>query len=360
MNGLALYSGITGIELGLKIAVSGYRTVCYVEREAYPAAITVKLMEEKVLDEAIVWDDAETFDGTAWRGKVDIISAGFPCQPVSVAGKRKGHKDRRWQWPTVRRIVCEVRPSFVFLENVPGIKPYIPGITADLTEIGYRWTYGFFSAAGCGAPHKRVRWFLLAYASSQRTRLERQNSFDKEGGDADPSKSEILRQGDRATDAEGLNSSGKDVANASSERLEKSQEGEESQSIFPTEYGSVPNSKQTGLEGAECEVMERTREGGYNPDIAGSDWWSVEPDLGRVAHGVPFRVDRLRALGNAVVPIVAATAWRILLARLFEAGMIGAYQANWDEIIGIEIDPEYCKIAKARLKFWTRQQRLNL
>ena len=304
MNGLALYSGIAGLELGLKLAVPGYRTVCYVEREAYPASRLVACMEEKVLDEAVVWDDAETFDGTAWRRKVDIISAGFPCQPVSVAGKRQGHKDKRWQWPTVRRIVREVRPSFVFLENVPGIKPYIPGITADLTEIGYRWTYGFLSAAGCGAPHKRIRWFCLGYTSECGcSRFDRRRSGQKfENGreeipnapDNGCSRSRLARTG-----RNGFEDCGEDVPDTEREQTR----------------GLCESQSQSDIRTSCRRNTERVK-------LQGQNWWAIEPDVGRVAHGVPFRVDRLRALGNAVVPIVAATAWRILLANLFEAGMI--------------------------------------
>ncbi|MBA7687379.1 hypothetical protein ES703_95841 [subsurface metagenome] len=251
-------------------------------------------MDEKVLDEAVVWDDAETFDGTAWRGKVDIISAGFPCQPVSVAGKRKGHKDKRWQWPTVRRIVCEVRPSFVFLENVPGIKPYIPGITAFLTEIGYRWTYGFFSAAGCGASQIRKRWFLLAYFTNNgcsRTRLAR-------------------------TGRNGFENCGQNVVN-SNVGVSNDNQFTQSQGSKSDIGGRVSDSGKSLL---DIFPPGRNEFGKWRLVLAQDP--SLEPEVCRVAVRTPNRVDRLRALGNAVVPVVAAKAWRILLARLFETGMI--------------------------------------
>lgn len=293
MNGLALYSGIAGIELGLKIAVPGYRTVCYVEREAYPAAITVSRMGEKVLDEAVVWDDAETFDGTAWRGKVDIISAGFPCQPVSVAGKRKGHKDKRWQWPTVIRIVNEVRPSFVFLENPPGIFPWVSRITAGLTASGYVGTYGVLSAAGCGAPHLRKRWFALAYTESKRAKSIQQS------GCRDKSEQ-----------------SGETLGNPIGSRQLQSE------GIIKNVRGRIgySNQKTPDAQSVRCSRSGQTWPGRNGFEDCG--WWSVEPGLGRLVHGIPSRMDRIKALGNAVVPIVAAKAWRILLARLFEAGMI--------------------------------------
>src|SRR3990167_8778450 len=93
VNGISLCSGIGGLELGLKIALGdAYRCVCYIEREGYAAATLVARMEDKALDSAPIWDDLATFDGGPWRGKVDIVSGGFPCQPASTAGRRKGKK----------------------------------------------------------------------------------------------------------------------------------------------------------------------------------------------------------------------------------------------------------------------------
>ena len=110
--GLSLCSGAGGLDLGLTIAMPGYRTVGHVERETYAAAILVARMEEAALDPAPVWDDVASFDGRPWRGAVDIVTAGYPCQPFSVAGKRRGADDPRHLWPHVARIIGEVdRPS---------------------------------------------------------------------------------------------------------------------------------------------------------------------------------------------------------------------------------------------------------
>lgn len=106
--GLSLCSGAGGLDLGLTIAMPGYRTVGHVERETYAAAILVARMEEATLDPAPVWDDVASFDGRPWRGAVDIITAGYPCQPFSVAGKRKGADDPRHLWPHVAHIIGEV------------------------------------------------------------------------------------------------------------------------------------------------------------------------------------------------------------------------------------------------------------
>ena len=116
MNGLALCAGVGGLELGLTLAIPGYRTVGYVEREAFSASTLVGRMEEEALGPAPVWDDLSTFDGRPWRGKVDIVTAGFPCQPFSAAGKGLGTEDERWLWPDIERVIREVQPRWVFLE----------------------------------------------------------------------------------------------------------------------------------------------------------------------------------------------------------------------------------------------------
>lgn len=118
LNGLALCAGIGGLELGIKLVYPSYTTVCYVEIEAYNVACLVKRMEEGFLDKAPVWSDVRTFDGKPWRGKVDIVAAGFPCQPFSLAGKLKRESDDRHLWPDIARIIRECEPSLVFLENV--------------------------------------------------------------------------------------------------------------------------------------------------------------------------------------------------------------------------------------------------
>ncbi len=120
-------------------------------------------MEDASLDQAVVWDDVGTFDGRSWRGAVDIITAGYPCQPFSVAGKRRGADDPRHLWPHVARIICEVEPPFVFLENVAHhLRLGFPEVASGLVGMGYRLAAGLFTAAEVGAPHKRERLFILA------------------------------------------------------------------------------------------------------------------------------------------------------------------------------------------------------
>jgi len=179
VNGLAICAGVGGLELGIDLATSdGYRCVGFIEREAYAATVLVGRMADKTLDPAPIWDDLKTFDGEAYRGKVDIISAGFPCQPWSTAGSRKGFKDKRWIWDDIAEIIRSVGPSLVLLENVPGL---ISGggldpVLGSLAEMGFDAEWGCFTAAETGAPHKRERVFILGYqpwlADSEKQGLE--------------------------------------------------------------------------------------------------------------------------------------------------------------------------------------------
>ena len=153
MNGLALCSGFGGIERGLESRIDGFKTVCHVEGEAYAVANLVKKIQEGAIHEAPVWSNVQTFDGTPWRGKLDIITGGFPCQPHSSAGKLLGQKDPRNLWPDVKRIIGEVSPRFLFLENVSNINNTIgPSIVGDLAEMGYDSAWCVVRASDVGAP----------------------------------------------------------------------------------------------------------------------------------------------------------------------------------------------------------------
>jgi len=135
---LSLCSGAGGLDLGLAIAIPGYRAVNYVERETYAAATLVARMEDAALNQAVVWDDVGTFDGRPWRGVVDILSAGCPCQPFSVAGKRLGTEDPCHLRPHVARIIGECEPPFVFLENVAHhLRLGFPEVASGLVGMGY-------------------------------------------------------------------------------------------------------------------------------------------------------------------------------------------------------------------------------
>ena len=167
LRSIELCAGYGGFTLGLRDY--GISTVAYVERDSYAAAVLVARMEEERLDQAPIWDDLCTFDGTAWRGRVDLITAGFPCQPFSTSGKRRGLDDERWIWPNIAKIIADVRPQYVFLENVPGlVRAGLGHVLADLAELGFDAEWGVLSAAAVGAPHRRQRVWILAHAAGTR------------------------------------------------------------------------------------------------------------------------------------------------------------------------------------------------
>lgn len=152
--------------MGLRRATAGEsRTLLYVERDPYAAAVLVARMEAEELDRAPIYDDLQTFDGRPLRGRVDIVSAGFPCPPYSTAGAQLGAADERDLWPEVLRIVRQVEPSFVFLENVRGFLRHpdgLPRTLADLSGLGFDAEWTTVRAGDLGAPHRRERIFVLA------------------------------------------------------------------------------------------------------------------------------------------------------------------------------------------------------
>ena len=164
---LSICSGVGGIELGFKLAEPSSRTVCYVEIEAFACEILARRMEEKRLDAAPVWTNLKTFDGKPWRGKVDCITGGYPCQPFSVAGKKLGTNDPRHLWPDIKRLITEIEPPICFFENVSNhLRVGFEEVANDLRQLGYKIKTGLFAAEEVGAPHKRERLFILAYGDS--------------------------------------------------------------------------------------------------------------------------------------------------------------------------------------------------
>ena len=164
---LALCAGYGGLERGVNLANEQTETVCYVERQAYAASVLVERMRQGDLVQAPIWDELDTFDAKRWRGNVDIVIAGIPCQGASVAGKRKGVEDGRWLWPLVWKITQDVHASWLFIENVPGLLSVNGGgafaeVLRDLGARGWACQWNCVSAASVGAPHLRERLFLLA------------------------------------------------------------------------------------------------------------------------------------------------------------------------------------------------------
>lgn len=171
---MSLCSGVGGIELGFKLAVPSSRAICYIENEAFACAILKARMQDEILDQAPIWTDLRTFDGKPWRGKVDCLTGGYPCQPFSVAGKKLAEKDPRHLWPEIKRLISEIEPPICFFENVGGhLRLGFEQVANDLSELGYKVKAGLFTAQEVGTPHKRERLFILAYSDSVRSSIKR-------------------------------------------------------------------------------------------------------------------------------------------------------------------------------------------
>lgn len=281
---LSLFSGIGAIDLGLRLAEPRLRTVGYVERDAFAAAVLVARMEDQALDQAPIWDDLATFPSRLYSGKVDLISAGFPCQPFSAAGKRRGKADDRWLWPLIANTIQATQPRRVFLENVPGvIRHGLADILRDLAEGGYDAEWGLFRAdTHAGAPHRRQRFFLLADADSEQLRHEPGRGSGTYGKGAP-----VLEHTSRpVADADG-NGNG--------------QQGQRGGGVFQREERHADGRHGTGV---------------FPPGPDDTDAWQgyegPQPAVCRDADGAAYRVDRLRALGNAAVPQCVAAAYQEL------------------------------------------------
>jgi len=270
MNELALFAGAGGGILGGHLL--GWRTVCAVEWEPYAASVLAARQNDGVLPPFPIWDDVQTFDGRPWQGIVDVVSGGFPCQDISAAGKGAGiDGERSGMWREMARIIHEVRPRFVFVENSPMLTSRGLGtVLGDLASMGFDARWGVLGAADVGAPHQRDRIWIRA----KRRDILPHTELHGHG----------WRQQQQKSAEE------KNVSNSPSIR----QQGQR-------KYEQSINSKKIG-----------NRKTNYAESIGSSDFWSVEPNVGRVADGVAARVDRLKAIGNGQVSEVARRAWEAL------------------------------------------------
>ena len=305
MNELSLFSGAGGGLLGTKLL--GWRSVGYVENNTYCQQILAQRIEDGFLDEAPIFGDIDDFieSGAAkkYKGYVDVVTAGFPCQPFSVAGKKKGQDDERNKWPQTIQCIRDVGCRYALLENVPGLlnSGYFPEILRSLAEAGFdaRWTV--LGADDVGAPHRRKRLWVLAYPISDSERTAH-GSAERVGG------CEGKDIGEGRPLGSDFGDSGEDVADSNAGRIQSEEEVRTRRDTSDDGSPYLSHSDSPGLEGWEPPIGE----GETHPTVSSPCWWPTEPDVGRVAHGVANRVDRLKALGNGQVPRVAATAWRIL------------------------------------------------
>jgi len=188
MNELALFAGAGGGILGGKLL--GWRTVCAVEWEAYPASVLCARQNDGILPPFPIWDDICSFDGKPWRGIVDVVSGGFPCQDLSSAGKGAGlDGSRSGLWREMARVVSEVRPRFVFVENSPMlVNNGLGRVLGDLSDLGFdaRWTV--MGANEIGAQHNRDRIWIVANANSKGLQWTHDNQKKTKGIQQSPTK----------------------------------------------------------------------------------------------------------------------------------------------------------------------------
>ena len=275
----SLFSGIGGIDLGMDLA--GFECAWQVEIDEHCRRIL-----EKHWPGVPKYKDIYKVKGSE-VGAVDLICGGFPCQPVSQAGKRVGVDDERWLWSEFYRLICEIRPRWVVAENVPGLLSANSGrafaeVLRDLAEGGYDVVWDVFPAGGpggVGALHQRQRIFIIGKLAKPKSKRHGRRTGKKRRIKRRKFQQSKQRRSKVGREVEGRSKShGDTVADNDRERLKEQ--------LWP--------------QSVEEEGIER------------SSWWCTEPSVGRVANGVPNRVDRLRALGNAVVPQVAYKVARMI------------------------------------------------
>ena len=325
MNGLSFCSGIVGLDLGLHLAVPGYRTVCYVELEPYPQDILLARMADGVLDRAPIWGDLKRFDASQWRGLVDVVHGGYPCQPFSVAGKRAGADDSRHLWPHVARVVADIQPTYCFFENVAGhLSLGFPEVAADLESMGYRVSAGLFTAAEVGAPHRRQRLYILAHRNGGGCvgRAVGCNAYIPKPSEPEEHRSSVGHPDDPRLEGRGEpEREGPDQWAAWPPGPEERDRWAAVLEFRPELAPAVADTNGAGRKRSPVHVPVWQSRGslsdadGASGGVAETEV-QAEPAVCRVADGLPHRVDRLKALGNAVVPDVAALAWRTLRAEL--------------------------------------------
>ena len=284
---LSLFSGIGGLDLAAEWA--GFTTVGQCEFADYPTKVL-----EKHWPDVPRWRDVRTltkesfYERTGLR-TVDVLSGGFPCQPFSVAGKQKGKGDDRYLWPEMLRVIRELRPRCVIGENVPGIIKIAAGqVVKDLERAGYHVVVFNFEAAAVGAWHRRSRVFFVGIADVADTASDgRESGSAKQGREAFKRRNDFCEQAGKPW---GI----------------KQPAGEGAVQRKGTIYDAVCGG---------CAGFARREQ---SQEFAHGRCWAVEPDVGRVAHGIPARVDRLKCLGNAVVPQQAYPIFKALMEEILK------------------------------------------
>jgi len=279
-----------------------------VEVEAFAIANLVAKIEAGLLDAAPVWTDIKTFDGRPFRKRVHIITAGYPCQPFSVAGKRKGTADPRHLWPHIKRAVRCIEQPYCFFENVSGhLNIGFQTVYEDLVKLGYSVEAGLFTAAEIGAPHRRKRLFILAHCPNS--------------GCEDVQ----IQQAGQSTSGDGCRGMADTECPEQGQGTIQEAQAEIGRDRFAIDRWPA-RSGQPQYEWEEPRVVDNARHRRHKPQkgqiqtgrdsVEHADKGQAQSRLGRAVNGTSSRVDRLRLLGNGVVPQQAEKAFRTLF---FEA-----------------------------------------
>jgi len=333
----SLFSGIGGIDLDLERA--GHRVLWHSEIDKYASRVLKKHWPDipNLGDVKLIkWSEVPN---------VDIIAGGYPCQPFSTAGKRKGKEDPRHLWPYVLDAIRTIRPRYALMENVRGhLTLGFGDVLADLASCGYSAEWQIISAASVGAPHRRDRLFFVAYPDSERSHRTEVNSTKgrqsalvdsarcgEEMADSDDARNrapERNMERERSTrfvfgddSLNGISGRSSTMADSTGGRLEEREpesETTEDPRLGSYEVGTKANAngEQLWQFGSSCDAASESRQRHDQRSRQATDdfgeWWKTEPGMGRVANGVSARVDKLRGLGNAVVPQVAELIGRLI------------------------------------------------
>ncbi len=355
---ISLCSGYGGIDLGLRRVIPNLRTVAYAEIEAFACELLLSRMESGSLDAAPIWSNLKSFPWSAFSGRVDILSGGYPCQPFSAAGKRLGTDDERHLWPYIANGIRILRPRVCFFENVEGhISLGLREVIDELGGMGYRATWGIFSAAEVGAPHQRKRVFIMAYREGagleghdrlfagcgqsrwHASEQARPACWSDSGGDVWPSRPGEPQHGWEPPRVVG--SGAEPAVGDTAQRQDHGREprdlgGEEGQGrcgdhavdstgegVGDTSDSGQPQWRsgtmgrpelESQLKRPDCHGYETKRK--TQPEVGG-DTDGVAGGLGyaELCISSDNRTDELRLLGNGVVPATAERAFRVLSAR---------------------------------------------
>ena len=309
LSHLDLFSGIGGFSLGLESAGVA-KTVAFCDFDDYCQQVL-----KKNFPTVPIYNDVKELNYERLKADgintIDIITGGYPCQPFSVAGRKKGEQDSRHVWPEMFRLIQELRPTWVIGENVGGhIKLGLDTVLENLESEGYSARTFSISASSVGANHQRERIWIVANARQHGGRIEPTRNSESIGrGSSKETKWSI-----DTNQISGSSERSKTVANTQSQwsgkiknidKEKRNKGGSETQS-----YSSGGNVANTSA--GRCVSQENEIQAGGN-SIEHQGWWDIEPNVGRVAHGIPKRVDRLKCLGNSLVPQIPYYIGKVIL-----------------------------------------------